>query len=62
MENLKDKLKIMEEKVRSLNIYLIVFPEEENREEATCEKIMVENFLYMKKNELLKQKSTLSSE
>lgn len=51
---MKDKLKIMEEKMRSSNIYLLVVPEGETREEAAFEEIVVENFLCMKKNEPLK--------
>lgn len=62
MENMKDKLKMMEEKMTSSNIYLIVVPEGENRGEVAFKEIMVDIFLYIKKNEPLKWKSTLSSE
>lgn len=48
---MKDKLKIMEQEMRSSNINLIVIPEGENREVA-FEEIMVENFLYIKKMSL----------
>lgn len=51
---MKDKLKVTAEKMRSSDIYLIVVPEGKNREKAALEEIMVENFLYIKKNEPLK--------
>lgn len=51
---MKDKLKMMEEKMTSSNIYLIVVPEGENRGEVAFKEIMVDIFLYIKKNEPLK--------
>lgn len=45
---MKGELKIMEEEMRSSNIYLIVISEGENRNVA-FEEIMVEDFLHRKK-------------